>query len=134
MNLTGADRRRDQFRDYLTANVAHRNFLIATTQTSFWDSMSALPTKTAIRNGADDGAPSSRPKRQCAARRGRLPTPDFPLLRTSGGFEPYGKIPHIEQSTEYISHVLVNHHEISRVVKPHFQNPLRWVTGFVSFK
>ncbi len=32
--------------------------------------------------------------------------------RAAGRYEPYGMIPAIEQSTTYLSHVLVNHHEI----------------------
>lgn len=32
--------------------------------------------------------------------------------RAAGRYEPYGKIPAIEQSTTYLSHVLVNHFEI----------------------
>lgn len=32
--------------------------------------------------------------------------------RAFGRYEPYGKIPHIKQSTTYLSHILINHHEI----------------------
>ena len=32
--------------------------------------------------------------------------------RASGRYEPYGRIPDIEQSTTYLSHVMINHHEI----------------------
>ncbi len=31
-----------------------------------------------------------------------------------GAYEPYGQIPAIEQATTYISHVLINHYEITR--------------------
>ena len=34
--------------------------------------------------------------------------------RAYGAYEPYGQIPAIEQTTTYISHVLINHYEITR--------------------
>lgn len=105
---------RDQFRDYLTANVAHRN-LFDRNDLNFI-------------LGFDERFTYKKPlsgmvlmmARHLRARNGNvLPAvvgynAGLSTTQDIGRFEPYGKIPHIEQSTEYISHVLVNHHEISR--------------------
>ena len=32
--------------------------------------------------------------------------------KAAGRYKPYGQIPNIEQSTTYVSHVMINHHEI----------------------
>ena len=104
---------RDQFKEYLIANVAERdlfdrndlNFILGFDERfTYKKPLSGMVLMLA---------------RHLRARNGNiLPAiigynAGLSTTTDVGRFKPYGKIPYIQESTTYLSHVLVNHHEIA---------------------
>jgi hypothetical protein len=104
---------RDQFKKYLVANVADRNlfdrndlnFILGFDERfTYKKPLSSMVLMLARHLRARNGniLPSI-----IGYNAGLSTTADV------GRFKPYGKIPYIQESTTYLSHVLINHHEIA---------------------